>query len=662
MLHGLGGTKGSFLPTVAALADSYRAIAIDLPGFGDSVKPLGAAYDPRFFAKAVCGLLDALGLDRAHLIGNRMGGRVALEVGFEHPDRVGQLVAARPVARLAARPPLGAAGAGAAAGARADPARAAADGRADRAPLRPRRRDGWAAVGVDEFLRAYLTPRGRAAFYAARAQHLPRRARGRRRLLDAAARAASATSLFVWGRHDRLVPIAFARHVAEALPRRQHLELDCGHVPQLEAPKETHAAVRRFLAAHRRAAGGGVRGTAPAGFTPARTPGCPVVRRSRRSPPAGRTASGAASRRSAASARRSVARTLRQPVDLEQPGAASVRRPPRPRHPSSPSPRAARARPGRRPRRQRRGGVSRRWRAGRPARVDAELVALAVDAEADARGVPERRSSVNSVSITPAPCGHRETAAAEARRVEPIEVASPSRRSSGAAVRSGPSSRSSACTSSALVSTSRPSRRARRAPGRPSSATRRLGSMSATATRRGRCAWRCRGRRRRRAAARTGRRTPRPVGGDAAREADRRPVASARRSIALSVDRAAVLDARALGRMQNSSPLSRRPSSSAATRPPCAARSPPPERRVAGVVAADVVELLEVVDVAEQQRRPRRRARARRRGAPRARAGSRGPSARPGARARPCARTARRGRRRRRPGRRSCAGSARRAR
>jgi pimeloyl-ACP methyl ester carboxylesterase len=42
--------------------------------------------------------------------------------------------------------------------------------------------------------------------------------------------------------------IAFARHVREALPAALHVELGCGHVPQLEAPKETHAAVRRFLA------------------------------------------------------------------------------------------------------------------------------------------------------------------------------------------------------------------------------------------------------------------------------------------------------------------------------------------------------------------------------------------------------------------------------
>ena len=44
-----------------------------------------------------------------------------------------------------------------------------------------------------------------------------------------------------------LVPIAFARHVAEALPAARHLELDCGHVPQVERPRQTHAAIRAFL-------------------------------------------------------------------------------------------------------------------------------------------------------------------------------------------------------------------------------------------------------------------------------------------------------------------------------------------------------------------------------------------------------------------------------
>jgi pimeloyl-ACP methyl ester carboxylesterase len=53
--------------------------------------------------------------------------------------------------------------------------------------------------------------------------------------------------LFVWGRQDRLVPIAFARHVSETAPGARHLELNCGHVPQLERPRETHRALIEFL-------------------------------------------------------------------------------------------------------------------------------------------------------------------------------------------------------------------------------------------------------------------------------------------------------------------------------------------------------------------------------------------------------------------------------
>jgi pimeloyl-ACP methyl ester carboxylesterase len=53
--------------------------------------------------------------------------------------------------------------------------------------------------------------------------------------------------MFIWGRKDQLVPIAFMRHVERTLPGARHLELDCGHVPQLEAPQETHRAIREFF-------------------------------------------------------------------------------------------------------------------------------------------------------------------------------------------------------------------------------------------------------------------------------------------------------------------------------------------------------------------------------------------------------------------------------
>ncbi|HSQ00044.1 MAG TPA: alpha/beta fold hydrolase [Candidatus Dormibacteraeota bacterium] len=252
LIHGLGATKGSFLPTVAALAPSFRTVSLDLPGFGDSVKPVGAAYHPPFFARAVVDLMDALQIPRAHMIGNSMGGRVALELGLRHAGRVRRLALLAPslawrrerpwapLVRLL-RPELGL---------------------VQLAPrwlveaivhrVIPVAGSNWVQAGVDEFLRAYLTPRGRAAFYAAARQIYLEEPGGSKGFWTRLATLAP-PALFVWGNLDTLVPIGFARHVKDALPSARHLELDCGHVPQLERPAETHTAIAAFFAAGGRA-------------------------------------------------------------------------------------------------------------------------------------------------------------------------------------------------------------------------------------------------------------------------------------------------------------------------------------------------------------------------------------------------------------------------
>jgi pimeloyl-ACP methyl ester carboxylesterase len=245
-IHGLGATKASFLPTVAALAPQFRVIAIDLPGFGDSDKPVGAPYDARYFATAVVQLLDSLGLERAHVIGNSLGGRVALEVGLRAPERVDRLALLAPSmawrrkrpwapALRLVRPELGVL---------PHAPRAVVERVLDR--FVPEARTGWAAAGVDEFLRSFLTPRGRAAFYAAARQIYLEEPEGEDGFWPRL-RTLSVPALFVWGRRDTLVPLAFARHVTDAVPAAQHLELDCGHVPQMERPRETHAAIERFF-------------------------------------------------------------------------------------------------------------------------------------------------------------------------------------------------------------------------------------------------------------------------------------------------------------------------------------------------------------------------------------------------------------------------------
>ena len=249
MLHGLGATKSSFLPTVAALAPSHRVIAVDLPGFGDSDRPIGGAYDPAYFARAAAAVLDGLGIREAHVIGHSMGGRAALELGMRHPGRVRSLtlmtpsLAWRRPRRWAAslrllRPELGL----------FHPAPTALVDPLVRR-LIPGGREGWAAVAVDEFLRVFADPRGRAAFYAAARNIYLESPHGREGFWDRLPDL-QPPALFIWGQRDPLVPAAFAPHVARALPQAEHLHLDCGHVPQLERPEALHGAIARFLAGH----------------------------------------------------------------------------------------------------------------------------------------------------------------------------------------------------------------------------------------------------------------------------------------------------------------------------------------------------------------------------------------------------------------------------
>jgi pimeloyl-ACP methyl ester carboxylesterase len=250
MLHGLGGTKASFLPTINALAAQHRCIAVDLPGFGDSAKPIAAPYHAPYFARAACAVLDALGVQRAHVIGHSMGGRAALDMGLRHTERVGALALLMPSMAWRRerpwapwlrwiRPELGLL--------QVAP-RPVVEAVVHR--LVPGAASGWMAAGIDEFLRAFLDPRGRAAFYAAARSIYLEEPDGERGFWTKLA-GLRPPALFVWGARDRLVPHAFERHVREVLPGAAHVVVDSGHVPQFERPAQTHGILRDFLARHR---------------------------------------------------------------------------------------------------------------------------------------------------------------------------------------------------------------------------------------------------------------------------------------------------------------------------------------------------------------------------------------------------------------------------
>lgn len=91
LLHGLGGSRTAWEPQLHALATTFRAVAWDLPGYG-ATAPLPGPVTFGGLADAVVALLDALEVERAHVVGWSLGGMVALHTALEHPDRVDRLV------------------------------------------------------------------------------------------------------------------------------------------------------------------------------------------------------------------------------------------------------------------------------------------------------------------------------------------------------------------------------------------------------------------------------------------------------------------------------------------------------------------------------------------------------------------------------------------
>lgn len=251
LLHGLGGTRASLFETAASLSGSFRVHAPDLPGFGSSSKPALGPYHAGWFADQMLALMDQLGIADACLIGNSMGGRVAIEMALSAPDRIralGLLCPAvawirrglHPIVRLL-RPEFGLLPH---AFRRSLVASQFWSLFYDRNVLDP-------AVGelmVDEFRRIYHTAGARYAFLASARNIYLESPFGRDGFYPRLA-TLRPPALFIWGAHDALVPPAFARHVASWLPNAEQVTIDhCGHLPQVEQPARTNELLMSFFA------------------------------------------------------------------------------------------------------------------------------------------------------------------------------------------------------------------------------------------------------------------------------------------------------------------------------------------------------------------------------------------------------------------------------
>jgi 4,5:9,10-diseco-3-hydroxy-5,9,17-trioxoandrosta-1(10),2-diene-4-oate hydrolase len=94
-IHGAGpGATGwsNFKGNVEDLAKHFRTILIDMPQYGRSDKPVIKASRQSFLANSIRDFMDCLGIKKAHIIGNSMGGQAGLKLAIDYPDKVDRLV------------------------------------------------------------------------------------------------------------------------------------------------------------------------------------------------------------------------------------------------------------------------------------------------------------------------------------------------------------------------------------------------------------------------------------------------------------------------------------------------------------------------------------------------------------------------------------------
>ncbi|AEW06161.1 alpha/beta hydrolase fold protein [Sulfobacillus acidophilus DSM 10332] len=228
LLHGGGGTGKAWAHQLTYLSQlGYHVIAPDMPGFGQSdwlegvtrVDQLGPALADWFFDQGWTSFV---------LGGNSMGGRVALSLASHHPEPVEGLIILDSVGvRLPDVPILN--------------------------PLSLPPQQFMSGLVHDPSRYKTATPyrtledaqelnRGRQSF----ARYLGEEGITADPTLDLSR--LTMPSLLIWGRHDRIVPLAYGQALRQALPDAELLVIeDCGHLPHIETPELTNQAIHDFL-------------------------------------------------------------------------------------------------------------------------------------------------------------------------------------------------------------------------------------------------------------------------------------------------------------------------------------------------------------------------------------------------------------------------------
>ncbi|WP_284741241.1 4,5:9,10-diseco-3-hydroxy-5,9,17-trioxoandrosta-1(10),2-diene-4-oate hydrolase [Amycolatopsis sp. RTGN1] len=248
LLHG-GGPGASawsnFGRNLPEFAKHYRTIAVDQPGFGRSDKPVEHPQYFRHSADAVVGLMDALGVERAHFIGNSLGGGAAVRLALNHGKRAGRLVLMGPgglsVNLFAPDPTEGVKNLGKFA---AKPSRERME-----AFLRIMVHDQSLITDelIDDRFAAANTPESLAAMRAMGMSFAQPDSYEEGMLWREAHRLRQRV-LLIWGREDRVNPLDGALVALKTIPRAQlHVFGGCGHWAQLEKFDEFNRLALDFL-------------------------------------------------------------------------------------------------------------------------------------------------------------------------------------------------------------------------------------------------------------------------------------------------------------------------------------------------------------------------------------------------------------------------------
>ena len=240
LLHGLGAARSAWAATVPALAAKSHVYVPDQVGFGQSDKPaidyrVGTLVD---FLDAFC---KKAGIAKATLVGNSMGGWVAMDFALAHPDKVNRLVLVDSAGYSSKRtggPPL---------------TRAMLQG------LNPSPVAGEKQLmalvfhnkmfASDQFAEQAFTTHLRKNDGYTIDRFIDSIVRGED-VVDGRLGAIKAPTLIVWGREDALVPLVAGKALAEDIPGAQSVILDaCGHVPPVECAAAFNAALLQYLGA-----------------------------------------------------------------------------------------------------------------------------------------------------------------------------------------------------------------------------------------------------------------------------------------------------------------------------------------------------------------------------------------------------------------------------